>query len=75
MALDHREMQRIRQACWDVNCYVIIKPQRVGKYAECKLLMSAQGSNKLGDIIWKQDKEMYKKIDEMYLYMYKNFIT
>jgi hypothetical protein len=69
------EMWQIRKACWKKDFYVIIKPQSRGKLADCKLLMSAQGSNKLGDIIWKQDKEMYKKIDEMYLYMYKNFIT
>lgn len=76
MAVSHLEMQRIISACWDKSCYVIVRPLDKGiKKPPCKLIMSMQGYNKTGNNIYKQNDEMHKKIEEIYLYMYKRLHT
>ena len=61
--------------CFKRDCKVIVKPQEKGKNPDTKLIMSMQGTNKVGNKIYKQDAEMWEKVHEMYLYMYKRLVS
>ena len=75
MVMENLEMHKVRQACWDNDCYVIVKPLSTEKNPDTKLIMHRKGHEKLGDHIYKQDNQMWQKVDEIYLYMYKNFVN
>lgn len=74
MHLDHRAQAKVLTACWEKDCYVVIKPQGNKRNPEVKLLLSMQGTNKLGEMVFKQDDTMVKKINEMYLFMLKKVV-
>lgn len=73
------EMHRVRQACWDKGFFVVQIPMGRGwskKPFPVQLQMDLQGQLKMGEQSYKQNsKELIEKIDEMYLYMYKRFVT
>lgn len=71
LVMESLEMHKVRKACWEKSCYVIVKPQQQGRNPDTKLIMSMQGYNKTGTQIWKQDDKMWEKVDEIYLYMYE----
>ena len=63
-------------ACWNANCYVYYKPVEEGKNRMVKLEMNLQGNVITGKELYKQNsKEIIKKIEELYEYIYKNYVT
>lgn len=72
--MEHLADWQIRQACWEKDCYVIVKPLDRTRNPDTKLIMSMQGYNKTGDMIFKQDAKMWQKVDEIYRYMYKKVV-
>lgn len=66
-------------ACWDKRFYVVQKPMGIGwskKPYPVQLLMDLQGQLHLGKDSYEQNStELLEKIYEMYLYMFKKFVT
>jgi len=63
-------------ACWGANCYVYYKPVEQGNNKMVKLEMNLQGNVVTGKELYKQNsKEIIKKIEELYEYIYKNYVT
>ena len=73
------EMHRVRQACWDKGFFVVQIPMGRGwskKPFPVQLQMDLQGQLKMGEQAYEQNsKELIEKIDEMYLYMFKRFVS
>ena len=66
----------IRMACWNKKCFVYYKPVEQGKNKMVKLEMDLQGNVVTGKELYKQNsKEIKKKIEELYEYIYKNYVT
>ena len=78
LALEDIEIHRIIQACWDKGFFVVQLPMGRGwskKPFPVKLQMDMQGQLKTGDQIYEQNsEELRKKINEMYIYMFKKFV-
>lgn len=74
MNTTHWAQAKVLKACWEKDCFVVIKPIESKKNSQVKLLLSMQGTNKLGEMLFNQDTDMVKKINEMYLYMLKKVV-
>lgn len=84
--LDDRDyVMKAAKWCWDNDIYVVPRAinqvyavkKRVGNRVKqvnqqyAKIAIKAGGREKLGEQVYKQDEEMNKKIDELYVYYYE----
>lgn len=78
MNLDHRTRARVMKACWEQKMFVVVRPMGIGwskKPFPVQLVMDLQGMIKVGEDSYQQNSsELERKINEMYLYIYKKFI-
>ena len=69
----------IKKRCWEQKFFVVQIPTGTGwskKPFPVQLQMDLQGQLKMGEHSYEQNSEaLTKKIDEMYLYMYKRFVS
>jgi hypothetical protein len=79
MMRKHEVRHKVLGACWAKDFYVIVRPLGIGyskKPWKVQLIMDLQGHPKVGEMTYEQNsKELEEKIMELYLYMYKNFVT
>lgn len=66
---------KIRKASWEKGIYVIIKPLKPGKLSDVMLEVNVRGDIIKGKEVFSQRKpnDLYKKIDEVYLWAYRNY--
>ena len=84
--LDDRDyVMKAAKWCWDNDIYVVPRAtnqvyavkKRVGNKIKqinqqyAKIAIKAGGREKLGEHVYKQDEEMNRKIDELYVYYYE----
>lgn len=76
---DHNIRHKVMSGCWDKRFYVVQKPMGIGyskKPYPVQLLMDLQGQLHLGKDSYEQNsKALEEKINEMYLYMFKRFVS
>jgi hypothetical protein len=79
MNLDHKIRDKVMSSCFDKGFYVIQVPMGRGwskKPYPVQLQMDLQGQLKMGEDSYEQNSEKLSlKINEMYLYMFKNFVN
>ena len=65
----------VRLACWRKGIFIYPKPISKGGHirvsVDCRIVVEQNKQTKIGKIIFKQDKELYEKIDELYNIIYK----
>jgi len=65
----------IRLACWKKGIFIYPKPIKKGGHinvsVDCRIVIEQNKESKLGKVIFKQNKEMYNKIEELYNIIYK----
>ena len=70
---------QVIKACWEQKFFVVQRPMGIGwskKPYTVQLIMDMQGQLKLGKDSYEQNsKALEEKINEMYLYMYKRFVS
>ena len=70
---------KVIKACWEQKFFVVQRPMGIGwskKPYPVQLIMDMQGQLKLGKDSYEQNsKALEEKINEMYLYMYKRFVS
>lgn len=66
---------KIRKASWEKGIYVNIKPLLPGKLVDVMLEVNVRGDIIKGKDVYSQKKpdELVKKIDEVYLWAYRNY--
>lgn len=57
--------------CLKNDIKVIVKPQASTRKAEVLLEVHRQGKVQVGKEVYQQDKKLHKKIEELYIYLYK----
>ena len=79
MATETLKDWQIKKRCWEQMFFVVQRPMGIGwsrKPYPVQLVMDMQGQLKLGKDSYEQNsKALEEKIDEMYLYMYKRFVS
>lgn len=70
---------QVIKACWEQKFFVVQRPMGIGwskKPYPVQLIMDMQGQLILGKDSYEQNsKALEEKINEMYLYMYKRFVS
>jgi hypothetical protein len=65
----------IRLACWKKGIFIYPKPISKGGHikvsVDCRIVVEQNKEPKIGKIIFKQNQEMYNKIEELYNIIYK----
>ena len=76
---DHRIRHKVYSGCWNKGFFVEQYPMGRGwskKPYPVQLVMDMQGQKKMGTDSYEQNsKALEEKLNEMYLYMYKKFVT
>jgi hypothetical protein len=69
------EPWKIRKASWEKGIYVRVKPIVQGKLPDVMLEVDVRGDLIKGKEIFSQKnpKELYKKIEDVYLWAYRNY--
>lgn len=67
--------RKIRKASWEKGIYVNIKPLKPGKLQDVMLEVDVRGDIIKGKEVFSQKdpKALYQKIDEVYLWAYRNY--
>tara|TARA_Y100001973_G_C5186642_1_gene328272 strand:- start:1283 stop:1507 length:225 start_codon:yes stop_codon:yes gene_type:complete len=74
--MDKGNIDIIKQKCWDNHCYVFIRPVEQGRMPKVKLQYQIKGTLITGKDLYVQNSEAFvKKIEELYRFIYKKYVT
>ena len=69
----HRTTRKAISWCFKNDIKIVIKPlTKIGK-PDAMLQIHREGRIQTGKEIYRQDKELHKKIEELYIYLYNTF--